>query len=40
MKNGISLKKLVLIGAGFALLVAVIIGGLHIMESAVFNSEP
>lgn len=40
MKNGISLKKIVLICAGFVLVFAVIIGGLHIMESAVFNSEP
>ena len=40
MKNDRNLKKIVLICAGFALLFAVIIGGLHIMESAVFNSEP
>ena len=40
MKNDRNLKKIVLICAGFAVLFAVIIGGLHIMESAVFNSEP
>ena len=40
MKNDRNIKKIVLICAGFALLFAVIVGGLHIMESTFFNSEP
>lgn len=39
MKNGISVKKIVFIAAGFIILFAVTIGGLHIMESTIFNSE-
>ena len=40
MKNDRNIKKIVLICAGFALLFAVIVGGLHIMESTFFNSKP
>lgn len=40
MKNGIKIKKILLICSGFLVLFAAILGGLHIMESAFFNSEP
>ena len=39
MKNDINLKKIVLIAFGFIFLVVVILGGLHILESTVFNNE-
>lgn len=38
MKNGINVKKIALICSGFLVLFAVILGGLHIMESVFFNS--
>ncbi len=39
MENSKILKKLVFIGAGFILLFAIILGGLHILESTVFLNE-
>ena len=40
MKNSIDIKKVLFIGAAFVLLLGVFIGGLHILESTVFNNEP
>ena len=39
MKNDINLKKIVVIVFGFIFLAVVILGGLHILESTVFNNE-
>ena len=39
MENSNIMKKLVFIGAGFILFIAIIFGGLHILESTVFYNE-